>query len=140
MPKLYLCKQIKSDNTVCGETNPDKFQLGRYTTCKECRKIYLKKFKEEQKVSKFIEKVENFEVYEIIEKSYDVLPISNDKSVKEILNEQKKELINLRNEVMDILKLHHKYIQKFYIDKDLIQQDIAIMDEKIKKLEKKKTL
>lgn len=38
MVKEFYCKSIK-DNKVCGKTNKDAFEEGRYTSCKECRKL-----------------------------------------------------------------------------------------------------
>jgi hypothetical protein len=41
--KIYLCKQIK-DSKICGETNSEKFQKGRYSSCKECRNSYIRDY------------------------------------------------------------------------------------------------
>ena len=37
MSKEYYCKQI-IDLEFCGETNPENFDPGRYSSCKSCRK------------------------------------------------------------------------------------------------------
>ncbi len=39
MPKVYFCKQILENGIQCNESNPDNFPSGRYTTCKNCRRI-----------------------------------------------------------------------------------------------------
>jgi hypothetical protein len=38
MTKLHLCKKIK-DNKECGDTNPENFEKGRFSICRECRKL-----------------------------------------------------------------------------------------------------
>ena len=43
MPKEYFCKQLK-ELEICGENNPDKFEPGRYSTCRECRKNFVKDY------------------------------------------------------------------------------------------------
>ena len=48
MPKEYYCKQLKGFFT-CGETEPSKFEKGRYTTCRECRKNFMKEYNKEQR-------------------------------------------------------------------------------------------
>ena len=37
MPKDFFCKRIE-DNNICGEKDPEKFEKGRYSICKECRR------------------------------------------------------------------------------------------------------
>jgi hypothetical protein len=38
--RTYLCTKSEDFFTRCGETNPEKFVPGRYSTCKECKKSY----------------------------------------------------------------------------------------------------
>lgn len=38
--RAYLCTKTKDFFTRCGETNPEKFIQGRYSTCKDCKKSY----------------------------------------------------------------------------------------------------
>jgi hypothetical protein len=38
--KAYFCTKSKDFFTRCGETDPEKFIPGRYSTCKECKKMY----------------------------------------------------------------------------------------------------
>ncbi len=58
MSKEYFCKQLKGKE-ICGETIPNKFPKGRYSSCKECRKSYVRKYNkqlhEEEKIVKKME-------------------------------------------------------------------------------------
>jgi hypothetical protein len=58
MSKSYYCKEIK-EKEICGETDPDKFPKGRYSTCKECRNFFVRdynrKLKTEEKIVKKME-------------------------------------------------------------------------------------
>jgi hypothetical protein len=38
MTKVYFCKKIK-DGKECGETVPENFEKGRYSLCRECRRL-----------------------------------------------------------------------------------------------------
>jgi hypothetical protein len=38
MPKIHFCKKIK-DGKECGETIPENFEKGRYSICRECRRL-----------------------------------------------------------------------------------------------------
>lgn len=65
MPKEYYCKQLKGFFN-CGETDPEKFEKGRYTTCRECRKNFMKEYNKDQreeirrdKEMNSIEKIDN---------------------------------------------------------------------------------
>lgn len=76
MSKTYFCKYL-NDLLECGETDPSKFEKGRYTICRECRKKYStenrrlntekKKVQEDLDPDKKIQKVvENVIKYETI--------------------------------------------------------------------------
>jgi len=54
-PKVYFCTKTK-DFKVCGETDPEKFVQGRYSTCKECRNAYVREYNKEKKQSEAEEK------------------------------------------------------------------------------------
>ena len=65
MSKEYFCKQIKGLD-LCGESDPEKFSKGRYSSCKECRNLYgknyNKKLREDERKEKemdYIEKIDN---------------------------------------------------------------------------------
>ena len=38
MPKIYFCKKIK-EGKECGEAVPENFEKGRYSLCRECRRL-----------------------------------------------------------------------------------------------------
>ena len=42
MTKEYYCNNI-IDSKECGETEPEKFTLGRYTKCRKCRNEAVRK-------------------------------------------------------------------------------------------------
>jgi hypothetical protein len=56
--KSYYCKQMK-EGYSCGETDPEKFQKGRFSACKECRNSYIREYNkrlyEEEKLVKKME-------------------------------------------------------------------------------------
>ena len=54
-PKVYYCTKTK-DFQVCGETNPENFVQGRYSTCKECRNKYVRDYNNETKINEAEEK------------------------------------------------------------------------------------
>ena len=54
-PKVYFCTKTK-DFKFCGETDPEKFVQGRYSTCKECRNAYVREYNKEKKQSEAEEK------------------------------------------------------------------------------------
>jgi hypothetical protein len=58
MSKEYYCNQ-RIGKEVCGESDPSKFQKGRYSSCKECRNKYIrnynKQLREEEKIVKKME-------------------------------------------------------------------------------------
>lgn len=56
MPKTYFCKKITNDQ-VCGETNSENFEKGRYSLCRECRKLCSREQTIETK--KIIEELNN---------------------------------------------------------------------------------
>lgn len=62
--KEYFCKQINGLE-VCGETNPEMFPLGRYSSCKKCRnksvREHLQELRQVEKEKENIEYLEKFE-------------------------------------------------------------------------------
>lgn len=54
MPKTYYCDKVR-DLKICGENNPQNFNPGRYSTCKNCRNAYVREL---NKINKNKEKVE----------------------------------------------------------------------------------
>jgi hypothetical protein len=49
--KVYFC--TKTENfKVCGETNPQNFIEGRYSTCKNCKNKYVRELNKEKKAAK----------------------------------------------------------------------------------------
>jgi len=49
--KIYFCDKTVNFK-VCGETNPENFIEGRYSTCKKCRNKYVREIYKEKKTSK----------------------------------------------------------------------------------------
>jgi hypothetical protein len=63
--RSYICENIKNGK-ICGESNYENFTKGRYTTCNQCKKEYLreyrikvKKVKEFEKNTSIIERIDN---------------------------------------------------------------------------------
>jgi hypothetical protein len=109
MPKIHYCKKV-FEGVICGETNPEKFHVGKYSICKDCNKkeIYELRRKEkevkDQEKSKEIGKnvelkdftIDSKEIVsikkslEFIETKYKELEIKYDK-----LNKKNKEILDL---------------------------------------------
>jgi hypothetical protein len=64
MSKEYFCKQMNGLE-LCGETDPEKFSIGRFSSCKKCRnnyaKEYHKKVKEDLRNEKEMEHIEKID-------------------------------------------------------------------------------
>jgi hypothetical protein len=56
MNKKYFCKS-KINDEECGETNPENFEIGRYSTCKECRSKNITQKSVQRKNLEIIDKV-----------------------------------------------------------------------------------
>jgi hypothetical protein len=56
MVKIHFCKKIK-DGKECAETISENFEKGRYSICRECRRLYGREQNIETK--KFIENLQN---------------------------------------------------------------------------------
>jgi hypothetical protein len=56
MVKTHFCKKIK-EGKECGETISENFEKGRYSICRECRKLCGREQNIETK--KFIESLQN---------------------------------------------------------------------------------
>ena len=70
MPKIYYCdKALNGIN--CGETDPSKFETGRYNTCKRCRNkrnTEYHKVKKEEEIKSEEDKIDpDFKIRKMVE-------------------------------------------------------------------------
>ena len=66
MAKEYYCNNI-IDSKECGETEPEKFTLGRYNKCRKCRNEVVKRHQQKLKDEHNKRKEERKPTIEILE-------------------------------------------------------------------------
>jgi hypothetical protein len=147
MPKVYFCKKQENE-VICGETNIDNFEKGRYSICKECRKKELKQYKEKRKEIDLIEKKKNVDpssnIQWLIENTIETKPIIEGKSIIVSLEETKRKLdeciegdswrktnINTNFEMLN--NRMHMYKERC----ESLETRVHILESKIEKLLKK---
>lgn len=81
MPKDYFCKKY-NDFVQCCETNPIKFEPGRYSICKKCRIIASADQKRKKK-----EQSKKNELHNTIKEVFNTEKLINDKTIVDTLND-----------------------------------------------------
>jgi hypothetical protein len=117
MPKVHFCKKLVNGN-ICGQRDPDNFESGRYSICKECKKkeIYaIQKSKREK------EKLNEVISIDSVIKSSDIkdtvlkVPLLNGETIKENFEGVIRSIDDLRikhNESINIMNLNITIFQK----------------------------
>jgi len=117
MSKIHFCKNFV-DFVECSETDPSKFESGRYSICKKCRSLQSGKQKcklrEHEKEEKIKEQIKD------IIKNDDLI---EDKTIVDFV-------IDSRKIVSDVAQNSHVY----KIKKEQINTNFNIHDEKINSL------
>lgn len=89
MPKQYFCKNIIND-IVCGETESEKFEKGRYSICKKCRakSTYdiVKKKREKEKEVKITEIKSSISITDIAKDTFLKVPVKNGETIEQNLD------------------------------------------------------
>ena len=124
--KEYFCNKM-IDLKTCGETDPLKFEKGRYSTCKKCRvklnSSYVankKKSEEEQEYKEITDKVDpDYNIRYIVEETFLNTPLIRNKSIVNVIIANEMELTELLNYV-------NKNFEKVYYQTFLIFFGISI--------------
>jgi hypothetical protein len=126
MPKEYCCNKILESGAVCGERDTTKFNVGRYTTCKNCRLKFMSNYNKSKSSGKKDEK------NSIIDPEYNVRYLIED-TIKRI------PLIE-RNTIPERIEIiEEEYIDsltKQQIKNEQVQLKFLVLEQKINTLEK----
>jgi hypothetical protein len=141
MPKRYFCKEIK-DNKQCGETNLEKFEKGRYSTCKDCKSKYVLRKITERKNLELFDKVRRIdpeeEIRTVVDYALNIKSFDGDfsivESIKNINEDNRKILEKINTSKVDKSKLFQNFddLESKY---DQVKIVFNIMKEKIESLE-----
>ena len=137
MSKEYSCKKVKNGE-ICGETNPDKFVKGRYTTCIECKNSYHKDYhkkvvlnKELEKNTTLIEKINQNKgdlgenVYDMVVDVFHTYPIKGiDLCIPMKLKEYEDEMKTFMSKASIIIQGMEKKVNQ------LINENVKLKEEK----------
>jgi len=124
MPKIHFCKYY-NEFIQCCETNPEKFEFGRYSICRKCRII--------QNSIKRISKNEENKKEKIKETIKDVLDTEDlveGKSITEFLNDSHKIVSDMAQNSY-VYKVRREEINKFF---ELVCKDIDNLRKTMKEL------
>jgi hypothetical protein len=140
MPKVYFCTKIKNFAT-CGETNPDNFPPGRYSTCKECRNKYVREYNKDKKdevdeeKSKQIESHHNIR-YLIIDTICNT-PIISGKSIENKIRDNDDDISQVLETCGNGLENFKKQV---YIEFGAMMKRISDLEKEIQILKTKESL
>lgn len=117
MPKQHFCKKY-NENILCGEKDPEKFEKGRYSICKECKKkeIYAiqKSKREKQKLNEVIT-IDSVVKGEDLKDTILKVPLYNGETIMENFKSVIESIDNLRikhNDSINIMNLTISIFQK----------------------------
>lgn len=140
MPKVYFCTKIKNF-TTCGETNPENFPSGRYSTCKDCRNKYVRDYNKDKKdetneeKSKQIESKNNIR-YLIMDTIYNT-PIINNKSIENKIRD-------IDDDISQVLETCSTDLEKFkkqvYIEFGSMMKRMSDLEKEVENLKTKDSL
>jgi hypothetical protein len=150
MSKVYYCTKV-SDFRTCGETDPIKFEVGRYSTCKSCRNKIVRERTKERKV------LDSEETHNKTDPSHNIrnlimdiikyTPIMYNKSIIEKFEDNDNdisEVLTKCTEDLDKYKIHVKndilylsrHIEFFDEYRKQTKNEISNLMEEIKELKK----
>jgi hypothetical protein len=137
MPKVYFCKNIKSSSVICGETDPDRFEKGRYSTCRACRASSQKSKKEEIKVKEIDEKNDGIDpsrnLRKIIEDTVVYKPLFDNMTIGERFR-------NIDNRILDNIEIGFDNYEKNNHNYSYLLDYIKKLEARIETLEKEKMI
>jgi hypothetical protein len=115
MPKVYFCTKVV-DFKTCGETNPDNFPSGRYSTCKTCRNKNVRDYNKEKKILESEESNKKTDpshnIRNLIIDTINYTPIVNGKSVYDKFQDIDYDVTDVLNKCTNDLDEYKKQMNK----------------------------
>lgn len=137
MPKVYFCDKI-FEGKVCGETNQDKFEKGRYSLCKECKKkqVYqIRKSKKEEDKDKKIKEVDlEGNLREIAADTIMKIPLKNGDTIQENFKDLSREISSVRESHNDQINITNRNFDAFTIRYDNLYKKYESIEKKYREL------
>jgi len=146
MPKVHFCKRVE-EGIICGQTDPEKFEVGRYSICKDCRRketyISIKKKKVDDKEIKIEKIFSGVDLSEIAKDTFLKIPINNGETMGQNLESLTRSIDKFKieyNENNNIINMNLSLFQKSQNDfrkkYDDLHKKYDDLKEKYDKLEK----
>lgn len=134
MPKDYFCNKLLDNGDICGERDPTKFQIGRYSSCKSCRSSFVLKHNKTKNTDKKEEKINKIDpdvnLRWLIEDVIKTKPLVKGQTIEELLNFFDNEMtINLTKQEQQNRRFIEIFIQH--------EKDMTELLNKIRELENK---
>jgi hypothetical protein len=124
MSKVYFCKKLNSEFIQCGESDPDKFQKGRYSICKNCQKMEIYELRRKKKELSELEELKKDDteskIEKVVKRTLVKSPLIEGKSATDILSKSFKE-------ISEISETSHV----FKVKKDGLNQNFQILNSSI---------
>jgi hypothetical protein len=132
MSKTYFCNKIIEDK-VCGETNSENFEKGRYTLCKECKKREsyksIKKKRDKEKEIKLEQIKPEFDASEMAKDTFFRIPIKNGETINQNIESLTRSINKIKvdqNDYINIMNLNISLFQKSQNDLRKKYDDLKI--------------
>lgn len=128
MPKVYFCRQ-EINSEICGETNPENFEVGRYSSCRKCRAKYherKRKTKKEEVIETSVEILDPLKnIRYVIEDTVRRIPLLEGQTIPDkILNIDAdiSELVIANSELKEKMNELFDYIKKLELEIQLLKK------------------
>lgn len=145
MPKQYYCDKFLEDKSVCGEKDPEKFETGRFSSCRACRvkanNLYVKQKKDEKVKEKFKTIDSDNNIKCLIEDTIVKYPIYNGCTIVQLFTDLQsysiEELACLSERFRDNADENRKLIHILTEDNKKLNEDVKNLNLILKNLELK---
>jgi hypothetical protein len=136
MSKVHFCKKYV-DNVLCGERDSDKFEKGRYSICKECKKREIRLIqKKKSGNAENVLSIESIIKEESLKDTVLKIPLYNGDTIMENFKSVIDSIDNLRikhNDSANILNLSISIFQKSQNELQKKYDDLKIKYEELMK-------
>jgi hypothetical protein len=120
MSKIYFCKNILNGN-ICGITDPENFEIKRYSICKSCRIKKINEKKKEKKQEELDERLKSIDPNKDFQLLFDKQKVVSDKSTRELFKHIIVENKKLKEEIMEMRNKYNKVILDIYNNIELLK-------------------
>jgi hypothetical protein len=139
MTKNHFCTKFKENGDICGEKDKEKFGEGRYSICKECRKLETKrqrdKIKDEKKEEKITKIDPDDDLSWLIENKINDIKI-NKKSIPDYLEYLDDKIANFMEKEKRTNRFLLNEISKLIIKNKHLEDENIDMKTELQKIKK----